>query len=131
MGTVSKTFNLKSDALNWARVMESKLERGDSLVNLQVLKEITLEGLINRYVTEILPNKKAVIQETSTIQLFLKEKFSKIPLSKLTSDHFVSYLRKRLKLVKPDTVIRQFGVCLLYTSPSPRDATLSRMPSSA
>ena len=26
---------------------------------------------------------------------------------------------------------RQVGVCLLYTSPSPRDATLSRMPSSA
>ena len=25
----------------------------------------------------------------------------------------------------------QFGSCLLYTSPSPRDATLSRMPSSA
>ena len=24
-----------------------------------------------------------------------------------------------------------FGCCLLYTSPSPRDATLSRMPSSA
>ena len=26
---------------------------------------------------------------------------------------------------------RQFVICLLYTSPSPRDATLSRMPSSA
>ena len=25
----------------------------------------------------------------------------------------------------------EFGDCLLYTSPSPRDATLSRMPSSA
>ena len=25
----------------------------------------------------------------------------------------------------------EFGICLLYTSPSPRDATLSRMPSSA
>ena len=25
----------------------------------------------------------------------------------------------------------QFNNCLLYTSPSPRDATLSRMPSSA
>ena len=25
----------------------------------------------------------------------------------------------------------KFGDCLLYTSPSPRDATLSRMPSSA
>ena len=28
-------------------------------------------------------------------------------------------------------VYQQFVVCLLYTSPSPRDATLSRMPSSA
>ena len=27
--------------------------------------------------------------------------------------------------------IMRFKVCLLYTSPSPRDATLSRMPSSA
>ena len=27
--------------------------------------------------------------------------------------------------------LEKLGVCLLYTSPSPRDATLSRMPSSA
>ena len=26
---------------------------------------------------------------------------------------------------------REFGICLLYTSPSPRDLKLSRMPSSA
>ena len=33
----------------------------------------------------------------------------------------------------PDSLqtIADLGVCLLYTSPSPRDATLSRMPSSA
>ena len=31
----------------------------------------------------------------------------------------------------PDDVRRHFFSCLLYTSPSPRDATLSRMPSSA
>ena len=29
------------------------------------------------------------------------------------------------------TVALLYGICLLYTSPSPRDATLSRMPSSA
>ena len=28
-------------------------------------------------------------------------------------------------------IYAMIGVCLLYTSPSPRDATLSRMPSSA
>ena len=30
----------------------------------------------------------------------------------------------------PDELAKQY-LCLLYTSPSPRDATLSRMPSSA
>ena len=30
-----------------------------------------------------------------------------------------------------DNVERLYKICLLYTSPSPRDATLSRMPSSA
>ena len=30
-----------------------------------------------------------------------------------------------------DLILGLFGICLLYTSPSPRDATLSRMPSSA
>ena len=30
-----------------------------------------------------------------------------------------------------NTIRTRFAACLLYTSPSPRDATLSRMPSSA
>ena len=38
------------------------------------------------------------------------------------------------KVTSVDSVVvnvTQFPTCLLYTSPSPRDATLSRMPSSA
>ena len=31
----------------------------------------------------------------------------------------------------PEEDLMQYDSCLLYTSPSPRDATLSRMPSSA
>ena len=36
--------------------------------------------------------------------------------------------------MKPDAqfeIYQKFGICLLYTSPSPRDGLLSRMPSSA
>ena len=36
-----------------------------------------------------------------------------------------------LLLLKVVGMQRQLQFCLLYTSPSPRDATLSRMPSSA
>ena len=36
-----------------------------------------------------------------------------------------------IKLAKIDLYFRWFMICLLYTSPSPRDRTRSRMPSSA
>ena len=36
-----------------------------------------------------------------------------------------------MQTAMPRYDLERFGACLLYTSPSPRDATLSRMPSSA
>ena len=47
--------------------------------------------------------------------------YSSLPLSDLTLNTVVCKYSK----------IEYHGTCLLYTSPSPRDATLSRMPSSA
>ena len=43
-------------------------------------------------------------------------------------------LAQKQKVISIDgdgSVLTNLGTCLLYTSPSPRDATLSRMPSSA
>ena len=58
--------------------------------------------------------------------------------AKMLSDKHITDL-KRLKYKYPDADIKEFvnllkmGMynCLLYTSPSPRDSILSRMPSSA
>ena len=47
-------------------------------------------------------------------------------LQRVQADEFI----KRLVKAGPDARVT-FKACLLYTSPSPRDATLSRMPSSA
>ena len=40
-------------------------------------------------------------------------------------------LRKEIEMGTKVGLIAKDYICLLYTSPSPRDATLSRMPSSA
>ena len=40
-------------------------------------------------------------------------------------------IRIRTSFTSDTSTITQHSICLLYTSPSPRDATLSRMPSSA
>ena len=42
--------------------------------------------------------------------------------------NFIKTLTVAMKELSPDNIVL---LCLLYTSPSPRDATLSRMPSSA
>ena len=56
---------------------------------------------------------------------------------KLENDHEIiahtaGKMRKnRIRVLAGDQVTVEMTPCLLYTSPSPRDATLSRMPSSA
>ena len=47
----------------------------------------------------------------------------------LVTDGEYDALRRKLAQLRPKSKL--FATCLLYTSPSPRDATLSRMPSSA
>ena len=44
---------------------------------------------------------------------------------------FATHYHELNELANKFPRIRNYSICLLYTSPSPRDATLSRMPSSA
>ena len=42
-----------------------------------------------------------------------------------------AYLKGKIEFIVLDQLSNVSGCCLLYTSPSPRDGLLSRMPSSA
>ena len=50
------------------------------------------------------------------------------PFAKLSNSDLI---KLRDQTEKDVAKFNNFQICLLYTSPSPRDATLSRMPSSA
>ena len=72
--------------------------------------------------------KKFIILDTETTGLEVRQGHKIIEIGavvlndrKKSSDHFHAY-------INPGRLIDD---CLLYTSPSPRDPTLSRMPSSA
>ena len=58
-----------------------------------------------------------------------KETLDPRPDSEVIIEYFFKYYEDKFKELK--ILDLGSGSCLLYTSPSPRDATLSRMPSSA
>ena len=60
----------------------------------------------------------------SSIRLLQLSNYLKVPINYFFED-FSEYA------INSDKINESHMTCLLYTSPSPRDATLSRMPSSA
>ena len=78
--------------------------------------------------TEIIPDEEVPV-EAGIIPL-LESSLQEKPELLLSEEHdkegFVTKIFKRMK-----EITTRYQVCLLYTSPSPRDGLLSRMPSSA
>ena len=80
-------------------------------------------------------NSQILIKERSdhgVLRLTMNDLVSKNSLSEEMMNDLIAELKsaskdKSIKAI----VLAANGNCLLYTSPSPRDATLSRMPSSA
>ena len=83
-------------------------------------------------------NKKREMGAISTASLpdivFMLLFFFMVATVLRTEEEMVRVIRpeaSEIYKIEKKHLIRYINICLLYTSPSPRDATLSRMPSSA
>ena len=68
-----------------------------------------------------------LLQEDDKIRTFIQKKYSSAGISDVLIARKADQLELELKTARPGVIVG----CLLYTSPSPRDGLLSRMPSSA
>ena len=85
------------------------------------LMPISIAHDLNNLLTVLLFNAEMLNQQTE-LSVFSRQRVDEI----LVSAQKASQLNQQILLTQVDR-----ENCLLYTSPSPRDATLSRMPSSA
>ena len=104
-----------------------------SLIQDVVLEDWTEDKKTNDSVSRAVKNY--VIKRNDLASGYKKEKFS-LEVGDELAPGIVQmakvYVAKKRKLKVGDKMAGRHGNnCLLYTSPSPRDATLSRMPSSA
>ena len=106
---ITQTFRTKESATKWAREEETKIDDG-FLVLKNKCKKYSLRQLINRYINEILPKKRAGFNETIILKAFMREGFVNKPVSHITSEYFAKYRDKRLQKVKPATLLRELCV---------------------
>ena len=130
-------FNFSDLNENFTLQLIDKLERlknGDcSLLEIDsayYIFEETLAKSINFWM------KYCLKEDVQKQNIVIDQRFKNISL---LNELYLGFLNNEIqvisdlyvKIANDEQLLRLFNSCLLYTSPSPRDATLSRMPSSA
>ena len=106
----TKSFTSKKIALKWIREIENKID-GGFIIQKNSTTNVSLRGLIHRYIEEVLPKKKVQANETIILKAFMRQPFVKKPLIQITPRDFSQYRDYRLKAVKSSTLLRE--LCIL------------------
>ena len=100
---LTRTFTLKTDALQWANQTEVQADRGNLPSSSMRTDQITVSDLIIRYRDTVLFSHRGYKNQKYVLNAFLRTDLAAVSLSNLNSNHFASYRDERLKSVKPAT----------------------------
>ncbi len=93
---IAKTFDLKADAIVWARSIEANNDRSvESAAG--VMATTTFGQLIERYRVEISSTKRSARQESYRLNRFMTHPMHTVMLKDLTTGTFASYRNERSK----------------------------------
>ena len=98
----TKTFNKKSDAIVWSKILEDQLKSVPLPDNN--IDNLKLKDLLKRYSKEISPKLKGFEREVYKINLINHSWLGEIPVINLNKHHISQYRDDRLKEVKSGTV---------------------------
>ncbi|TDI62799.1 MAG: site-specific integrase, partial [Alphaproteobacteria bacterium] len=92
---ITKTFDTRDLASRWATQTELDIKGG--VAAAPQTDAVTLNALINRYVTEITPHKKACEQEKWRLRRLKKDPISSYSLANLSSQCLRDFKARRIK----------------------------------
>lgn len=105
----AKSFATRADAEKWARNLEAELDRCGSLPDTRLAERMTVQELLERYLTEITPHKRSARSEESRIRGLMGRDIAHRTLAMLSSADIATYRDQRLKLVSTSSVIRELN----------------------
>lgn len=106
----ARSFHSKVDAQRWARQIEAELDRTLIPNDVRALSTATVADVLTRYRDTVTTEKRGLIPERQRIEVFLRQRWSTLPLAKIGPTTFSKYRDARLKQVQSSTVLRELGL---------------------
>lgn len=107
---LSRTFTLQADAFAWARSVEAGMDRGDTLVDTRPLRTLTVDDLLDRYLTTVTVLKRGAVAEAVRIKCLRRTSLARLSLAAATPDKFAAYRDQRLTEVASATVRKEMAL---------------------
>ena len=103
--TLSRTFDAKKDAQDWARQVEHEMDRGIFFDRTEA-ERTTLADALERYRREVVPEKRHPYQENQRINRWLDYPITKRSLANLLGADFAAYRDARRAAGRAENTIR-------------------------
>ncbi|TCK06131.1 site-specific integrase [Marinobacterium mangrovicola] len=103
----AKSFTLKSDAVAWARQIETEIQRG-VFVDTAVAERMSVREAIERYLSGISDSKKQRIERSTGRPVVAS--LGHVSLFNLSNQHLADFRDEQLQLVGPTTVVHRLSL---------------------
>ena len=106
---LAKSFLNKSDAIQWARSIEIEIDRG-TYINTDYAQKTLFKEILQKYLDDVVPHMRSADNQSIRVRKLMKHPIAEVNMAHLSPKHMADYRDERLKVIKPNTVIRELAI---------------------
>ena len=107
--TIAKTFLTRQDAEKWARSLEIEIDRG-TYINKSYAEKTQFKEILQKYLNDVAPQMRSADSQTIRVRKLMRHPIAEVNMAQLSPKHIADYRDERLKVNKPNTVIRELAI---------------------
>ena len=107
--TIAKTFLTRQDAEKWARSLEIEIDRG-TYINKSYAEKTQFKEILQKYLNDVVPQMRSADSQAIRVRKLMKHPIAEVNMAQLSPKHMADYRDERLKVNKPNTVIRELAI---------------------
>ena len=107
--TIAKTFLTRQDAEKWARSLEIEIDRG-TYINKSYAEKTQFKEILQKYLNDVAPQMRSADSQAIRVRKLMEHPIAEVNMAQLSPKHMADYRDERLKVIKPNTVIRELAI---------------------